>query len=322
MTDEVDVVIVGAGASGIAAGRRLAGSGLHFLIAEAGTRVGGRALTVDAEGVRLDLGCGWLHSGDRNPWTRLAQDRGAVIDRTPSAWGRQFADLGFTPHEQEAAGAAFETFDRRLREAPPASDCAADALDPDCPWNAYIEALSGYINGVGLARLSVSDYLAYEAADTGVNWRLPDGYATLIASAAADLPIALDTAVTRIDRGGPRLHISTSRGDLSARAAIVAVPTSILARGDIAFAPALDDMLDAAARLPLGLANKLFLALDGSEDVPADCHLLGNPHRAETGSYYLRPFGRPLIEAFYGGVGAETLEDDAAARWPPLRSRN
>ena len=62
VTDEVDVVIVGAGAAGIAAGRRLAGSGLHFLIAEAGARVGGRALTVGAEGMKLDRGCGGLHS--------------------------------------------------------------------------------------------------------------------------------------------------------------------------------------------------------------------------------------------------------------------
>lgn len=308
MTDEYDVVIAGAGAAGIAAGRRLAGSGLSFLIVEAAARVGGRAWTVERDGMPLDLGCGWLHSGNRNPWTRMAERIGAEIDQTPPAWGRQYRDLGFPPGERRAASAAYDAFDGRLRDDPPASDCAADALDPGSPWNPYIDALSGYMNGVGLAHLSVADFLAYERADTNVNWRLPGGFGALIAEAAAGLPILLDTRVTGIDRQVARLRVSTSRGALSARAVIVALPTPILARGDVALD--LDDKLRAASCLPLGLANKLFLAVDEPGDLPADCHLLGNPHRAETGSYYLRPFGRPVIEAFYGGSGAAALEDE------------
>ncbi|QAY78229.1 NAD(P)/FAD-dependent oxidoreductase [Sphingosinicella sp. BN140058] len=308
MTDEYDVVIAGAGAAGIAAGLRLAGSGLSFLIVEAAARVGGRAWTVKRDGMPLDLGCGWLHSGDRNPWTRVAGRIGAAIDRTPPAWGRQYRDLGFPPDAQRAAGAAYEAFHSRLRDDPPASDRAADALDPASPWNPYIDALSGYMNGVGLAHLSVADFLAYERADTNVNWRLPGGYGALIARAARELPILLDTCVTGIDRQAARLRVSTPRGVLSTRAVIVALPTPILARGDVALA--LDDKLHAASCLPLGLANKLFLAVDEAGDLPADGHLLGTPHRAETGSYYLRPFGRPVIEAFYGGSGAAALEDD------------
>ena len=77
-----DVVIIGAGAAGIAAGLRLAQSRLRFLIVEARTRLGGRAFTTVAGGYPLDLGCGWLHSADRNPWTRrvrpyLRHDQGS-----------------------------------------------------------------------------------------------------------------------------------------------------------------------------------------------------------------------------------------------------
>jgi monoamine oxidase len=39
-----------------------------------------------------------------------------------------------------------------------------------------------------------------------------------------------------------------------------------------------------------------------------DGHLIGNSNRTATGSYHLRPFGRPLIEGFFGGRLAHELE--------------
>ena len=191
---------------------------------------------------------------------------------------------------------------------PPASDRASDLIDRDDPWRPYLDALSGYINGAELDQLSVADFLAYDDEATDTNWRVPDGYGALIATAASEIPVALGTTVTRIDHRDERISIHSQRGTVRARAAIVAVPTSVLAAGTIRFTPALDDHLHAAAGLPLGLADKLYLRLADAEAVPPESHLLGNPHRADTGSYYLRPFGRPVIECFFGGVGARTLE--------------
>ena len=65
------------------------------------------------------------------------------------------------------------------------SDCAADALEPGGVWSTYLQAMSGHISGVGLERLSIADYLAYDTASTRHNWRVPAGYGTLI---AASLP--------------------------------------------------------------------------------------------------------------------------------------
>ncbi|MCJ9691710.1 FAD-dependent oxidoreductase, partial [Rhizobium sp. PRIMUS64] len=67
---EEDVVIIGAGAAGIAAARRLQAirPDLSILLLEASDRLGGRAWTVglpDAD-VALDLGCGWLHGARTN----------------------------------------------------------------------------------------------------------------------------------------------------------------------------------------------------------------------------------------------------------------
>src|SRR4051812_19542067 len=73
MSADVDVVIVGAGAAGIGAARRLGTSGLSVMLVEASPRVGGRAWTHHVAGHALDLGCGWLHSADRNAWTGIAE---------------------------------------------------------------------------------------------------------------------------------------------------------------------------------------------------------------------------------------------------------
>jgi len=304
----VDIAIIGAGAAGIAAGRRLRGSGLSFLFLEASNRVGGRAWTRTLDGLPLDLGCGWLHSAERNPWVSIAETEGFAVDKTPSAWGKQFADLGFSAAEQSDAWQAFQDFNHSLAEKPPASDRAIDALAPNRPWNAFLEALSSYMNGAPLDALSVADYLAYDSAATRTNWRIAEGYGTLIAAAAQGLPIHLSSPVTMVDRRSNPLVLTTPRGRVEARAAIIAVPTSVLARNALRFIPDLEVKTEAANALPLGLADKLFLRFDGAEEVDADQHLLGNPRRAETGSYYLRPFGRPIVEAFFGGTAARQLE--------------
>lgn len=306
----IDILIIGGGAAGIAAARRLAGAPVETLIVEAGDRLGGRGHTVSIAGMKLDLGCGWLHSADRNPWREMAEQAGVAIDLTPPAWRRQFADLGFSPEEQSQAQAAFAAFMQRLREDPPASDLASDAMAKGDPWNAYLEALSGFMNGAELEQLSIADFLAYEDAAGDHNWRLPGGYGALIADAADGLPARLSTPVTGIDRSGPILVARTPFGPIEARAAIVAVPTAVIAEGRLRFTPDLPDKVEAAARLPLGLANKGFLGLDRVEPFEPDSQLLGNPRDPATGAYYLRPFGHPVIECFFGGAGARALETE------------
>ena len=62
-----DVVIVGAGAAGIAAARRLNQPRRRVLLVEAGDRLGGRALSAQVAGDVARPRLGWLHSAERNP---------------------------------------------------------------------------------------------------------------------------------------------------------------------------------------------------------------------------------------------------------------
>jgi len=307
-TDDLKVVVVGAGAAGIGAAMRLAAARVSFTVLDARGRVGGRAYTIAGPPFPLDLGCGWLHSADRNPWTRIAAEAGFAIDRTVPSWGTQSLDLGFSAEDQDAFALASRRFHERLEAiGPNDADCsAAELLEPDGRFNPLLNAVSSYVNGVELNLVSVQDSNRY--ADSGVNWRVAEGYGTVIAAQAAGLPIRLNCPVTLIDHRGKRLAVETALGTVTADAVIVTVPTPLVAAQGIRFRPELTDKAAAASVLPLGLADKLVMAVDVPAVLPVDGHLIGNPNRIATGSYHLRPFGRPLIEAFFGGRLAHELE--------------
>jgi monoamine oxidase len=122
------------------------------------------------------------------------------------------------------------------------------------------------------------------------------------------LPKVLETTVRSVSHG-QGVELKTDRGTIRAKAAIVAASTAVLAKGAIRFTPAVNDHLHAASCLPLGVADKVFLSIADPDSVPAETHFLGRLDRAATGSYYLRPFGRPVIECYLGGASARALEE-------------
>lgn len=310
---ETDVVVIGAGAAGIAALRACLAGGLAARAIEARTRPGGRAHTVAAGGWPVDLGCGWLHSADRNPLAPIARGLGFEIDERAPPWRDSNRALGFAPGEHAAFRAAQADFYDRLEGAAdrPDDSAAVDWLEPGARWNPLIDAVSTYVNGTELDRLSTKDFVNYH--DTEVNYRVVAGYGALFTRLAQDLPIVFDCAARVIDRSGARLLIETSKGTLGARAAIVTVPTNVIASGALRFSPELNDKGEACAALPLGLANKIFLSADRAEDLPDNARLFGACGRTDIGAYHFRPFGRPMIEGYFGGRFARELETEGLA---------
>ena len=306
---DFEVVVIGGGAAGVAAARRLREASVQCLLVEARSRLGGRAWTVtDASGFTLDLGCGWLHSADRNPWVGVAKEQGAAIDKMPPPWTRPSLDVGFPRADQDEFQKAIAEFFARVDGAAQGeTDMAASTLlDPTSRWSGLINSVGTYITGMDLDRVSVKDLERYD--DLGINWRVLKGYGTLISDAGAKLSTMLDCEVRGIDHSGKRLRIDTLKGPIAADRVIVTIPTSVMASERIAFTPTLPQKIEAARGLPLGLDNKLFMALDGAEEFDKEVRLFGRTDRKGTGGYHLRPFGRPMIEAYFGGGLATELE--------------
>ena len=305
----VDIAIVGAGAAGLAAAHALKNSGLSVILLEARDRIGGRAHTIQpAPGIIFDLGCGWLHSADKNSFVEVARQLNFEIDKTRPPWREQSFDKGFPLSERQDFIAALDAFYQRAEQAARESgdDTASHYLEPDNRWNPMIHAISTYVNGCELDQVSIRDMAAYE--DTEINWRVRRGYGALMAAWGAPCPLALNTGVTLIDHSGARLRIETSRGTLAADKVIVTVPTSLIADEAIRFHPPLPGKVDAARGLPLGVDDKVMLALDEPESLPKDGNLRGATMRTAMASFHLRPFGQPCIEGFFGGSFARELE--------------
>ncbi len=310
MTDSnTEVAIIGGGAAGIGAARHLHAAGMACLILEARSRLGGRAWTVtDPNGFGLDLGCGWLHSADRNPWVDIAQSQGRAFDKSPPPWVRPSMTHIFPLDEQKEFHRALTDFFERTSSA--VSDGrdrpASDLLIPNDRWNPLLNAAATYISGTTFDRMSALDFDRYD--DSNVNWRIVSGYGATVAAHGEGLPAVFDCPVRGIDWSGKRLRVETAQGVITADCAVITLPTTVLAEQEKFFTPALPDKIRAASNLPLGLADKLFMSLEDAEAFEIEGRLFGHTDRAETGNYHFRPFGRPMIEAYFGGPLAHDLE--------------
>ena len=302
---DYDVVVIGAGAAGIAAARRLVARGLRTQVLEAGATAGGRAATDRSTfGHPFDCGAHWFHSPADNPLRAAADALGVAYARAPYAaqWFREGARL--TPADNAACAQAIEAgFARVAALGAAAEDLpAAAALRDDGPWAAAMAAEFTAKQGVPPARGSCRDFARY--VWQGEDLPLLDGFGELLHRLAAGIPIAFDSAVTDIDWQAPaRVVISGPRGTLTARRVIVTASTGVLASGALRFVPALPlATQEAIHQLPMGHCNKLALSFTRPVFGDGDPVLLV-PAGADAAPLELliRPGGRELAVAIMSG---------------------
>ena len=306
----VDVVIVGAGAAGISAARHLLSAGKRIAVLEARDRVGGRAWTETATlGVPVDMGCAWLHSADRNPWTTYARQHGfTVIERLPE-WGAHVGAIRLLEEERTERGLAISRYDAILSDAARRGiDVAVSELLPQDRYRARFDNIVTFLAGAESTRMSSLDFANY--SDNEIDWTVKGGLGAVVAHAANGLEVQLSTAVRQIDARGPRLRVSTDSGTVEAGAVIVTVPTSVLAAGTIGFLPhAPQAFLEAFAGLPMGSNSKVFFRMSpGSLPYAESTTFMSTQQSSRAGSYQAWPGGEDVLLAFFGGDLALELE--------------
>ncbi|MBS0528210.1 MAG: FAD-dependent oxidoreductase [Proteobacteria bacterium] len=262
---EVDVVVIGAGAAGIAAARRIAAANRKVIVIEASGQIGGRCLTdTRTFEAAFDRGARGLYSPDTNPIVKLARSAGLQV--YPAPLGQKIR-IG----RRNARAAETEQFLATLVRAKRAIDdgvrgktdvACASVLPSDLGvWAGTAEfVLGASATGKDLKNLSAMDQVRAPERNTAIACK--QGLGALVAVLGEALPVSLSTPASRVSWAGRDIGVETPAGRINARAIIVTVSSNVLASGNIRFTPDLPKrQLDAAAKLSLGSYDRIALWL-------------------------------------------------------------
>lgn len=313
---EPDVIVIGAGAAGIAAAKQLQAAGRPAIVLEARGRPGGRTFTDSSLGPSYDAGAMFIHWAERNPWTEIARELGVATPNESWGGGFQLFQNGspMPAGDRARRRGAFGEIDRRLEttDLHERDRSVAELLSDLGPDLAPV-ASSGLLLSIGeeSARISARDY---QRLWSGEDYVVPSGYGNLVARYGAGLDIRLNQPVTAIDWSGSRIAVTTASGTLRARACIVTVPIGVLKAGSIRFTPELPARTrDALAGIGMGALTKIALKVEGERFgiAPGTTYF-----EAGTGSrlisFELFPDNRDLVIGYCGGDFARDLSTAGA----------
>ena len=314
---DVEIVVVGAGAAGIAAARRVQAANRKVVVVEASNRIGGRCWTdTQTFGVPFDRGARWLYSQNANPVARLARSVAMDVYAAPQAQkiriGRRNARAG----ETEDFLATLVRTNRAIGDPNRKADLSAqDAMPKDTgEWARTLEFNLGPATASkDLKELSALDLSRLEPRDAGAFCR--QGLGALVEKLSEPVPVVLGAPVTRIVWGGRELAVETANGRIATRAVIVTASTNVLLSGKIKFAPDLPKRyLDAAGKLSLGSYDHIALELPNNPlGLQRDDHVVEKSESGRTGLLAANVGGSPLCVVDVGGSFARELSNQGEA---------
>jgi monoamine oxidase len=326
-----DVVILGAGAAGLAAARVLDAAGRDVIVLEARSRVGGRVLTREDPGlaVPVELGGEFIHGRAPETFALLRLARSVAVDTAQTSFGFENGAL-------VAGDDAFDVVAEVMRRAA--------ALDQDVSVADFLTGVEA--RAARAARMMVEGFdaadthrasaraLAEEWAEgdgqTSAQFRPLGGYTHVLRALHGALDpertrVLLETPVhlLRRDAGGVAVEARDAGGaprEVRARVAIVTLPVGVLQTATLAFEPPLpDDVLGALDALIMGPVVKLGLQFtrafweETDDGRYRDAAFFHRDDATFPAFWTQLPLRAPQLIAWAGGPKADALADASHA---------
>ncbi len=333
-----DVVIIGAGAAGLAAAAEIAEAGRSALVLEARDRIGGRCWSLQVPGlaVPVELGAELIHGRPEATFSLLDRVGAAAIDRTGSGWHLERGRLKRT-------GDVFDEIRRALRKiAVPRRDVSFETFlkrelrHVSARARAFaqrrVEGYDAADPARASARAIVEEWSGEDEATASSHFRPLGGYGALLEGLARTLPgssveMRLSAVVQRVHWKRGHVEVRGVRNgkffSATARRAIITLPLGVLqlslgAAGAVLFTPALDAKTRALQGLAPSPVIKVVMrfrtafweALDGGRY--EDAAFLRSVDAPFPSFWTALPVRAPLLVAWAGGPRAERLSGIAA----------
>jgi monoamine oxidase len=314
---EADIVVIGAGAAGIAAARRIMAANRKVIVVEASNQIGGRCQTdVSTFDVPFDRGARWMHNPETNPMIKLARSAGLEITTAPQGQKIRIGRRNARPGETEEFLAALVRANRAIDDAARRFDVScASVLPKDLGvWADTAEfTLGANFSGKDLKDISVGDKARAQDRNTAIACR--QGLGTLIAKLGEQVPVSLSTPATRIGWGSRDVSVDTPAGKILARAAVITVSSNVLAAGSIKFASDIPKRtLDAASKLSLGSYDRIALQMPGNPlGLARDDIVIEQSNSMKTALIYANIGGSSLCSIDVGGSFGRDLSAEGEA---------
>jgi len=325
---DLDVLIVGAGAAGIAAARRVLAANRKVAIVEASDRMGGRCFTDTATfNLPYDRGASSIHLPPQSSLPKLAAQIG--IDLYPDPAREQIKvrkRIGVEKNLEEIhSKLELEDFYAdSVRCYAAIAQAAADKGDISCAealpadlgyWQRTMEFVLGpYRFGAELKELSAKEYASSINRSPASLSR--QGAGALIRKLALGVPIKFFSPVTLVDWGDRSVTLAMGQEVLTARAVIITASTAVLAAGKIEFRPHLPARYASAfEKLKLGSYDHVALALnDNSLGLNANEVVFEKAFTTKTAALFGNVHGTRLsLLTLAGRTGAELADKGEGA---------
>jgi len=261
-----NVIIIGAGASGLYAAKTLLDSGIDFTILEADSRIGGRIKKIENfADFTIDLGAQWLHG--KNTFLKKIADANNIGTYADNAeWVHRWYQGQFVSSFPQQ----YNDFKDMLN---------GEYIDlPDVSFNNYgiqhnyssdiikLLELPASTSGTSASRVSVRGYVeeSYKWNYGNYGFWFTDSlynfYDEVVISKVRH-KVKLNSVVNKINYSGDKIKITTNDGNnYEADKVIITVAIPILKDGDINFVPALsNEKTEAFSKIGMGQGAKVFM---------------------------------------------------------------
>jgi len=298
-----DVLIVGAGAAGLAAARRLSAAGAKVTVLEARDRVGGRILTSRDPrlSVPAELGAEFIHGRPPELWKLFSEAHLAPYEVLGDHWSAEDGELqNAGDWDEEGVFARLPEFanpDRSFAEFLHAARLGAPRA------KAYVEGF----NAAWADKISVQSILQDEQASGAIegdrSFRLVGGYDQVTEALLPDgLDLRLGTVVNEIRWKPGHAEVTAAAETFQAGQVIVTVPLPLLQQNTLRITPEPERVLTAARRLEMGQVIRVtFCFKERFWEEKADFSFLHSPKEDVPTWWSTLPIYAPVLVGWAAG---------------------